>query len=175
MRFRVFISAIAVLAAVMLPPAAYGQGRRPPGGPRVARPKPRPPGRTVLDRLERMSPEQRDRVLSNLPPERRKRVEEQLEQFHQLPPAERERLRDRLQRFRQLPPERQAAARKLFGRFGELPQDRRPLVAEEFRSLRQMEEADRRARVNSDEFRSRFSPAEQQLLQDFCNLLAPPP
>lgn len=163
-----------LVAALMAAPATEPQVRRPGAGPRVVRPPLRPPGKTVLDRLEKMSPEQRERVLSKLPPERRKKVEEGLERFHQLPPSEQERLRNRLERFDQLPPERQAAARRLFARFNQLPEERRQLLREEFQLLRKLEDQDRRARINSDEIRSRFTLAEQQLLQDFSNLLVPP-
>lgn len=172
---RGLAAAVALLAAaLMAAPSLEAQVRRPGAGPRVTRPPLRPPGKTVLDRLEKMTPEQRSRVLSKLPPERRKKVEEGLERFHQLPPSEQDQLRDRLERFGQLPPERQAAARRLFARFNQLPEERRQLLGEEFRVLRQMEDQDRRARINDDEFRSRFTLAEQQLLQDFSNLLVPP-
>jgi hypothetical protein len=174
MRVRGAISAVGLLAALTVAPAAALQVRRPPPGPRVVRPPMRPPGKTIIDRLEKMAPAERDRVLSKLPPERRKKVEEGLQRFRQLPPSERENLGNRLERFGQLPPERQAAARRLFARFNLLPEDRKPLVGEEFQLLRQLEEADRRARLNRDEFRSRFTLAEQQLLHDFAKLLEPP-
>ncbi len=171
---RGLTSAVGLLAAVLAAaPAAEVQVRRPGAGPRVARPPLRPPGKTVLERLEKMTPEQRNRVLSKLPPERRKKVEEGLERFHQLPPSEQAQLRNRLERFDQLPPERQAAARRLFARFNQLPEDRRQLLGEEFRLLRNLDDPDRRARINSDEVRSRFTLAEQQLLQDFVGLLVP--
>jgi hypothetical protein len=171
---RRLVSALGLAAALVAAPALEAQARRPGAGPRVVRPPLRPPGKTVLDRLEKMTPEQRSRVLSKLPPERRKRIEEGLERFHQLPPSEQEQLRNRLERFDQLPPERQIAARRLFARFNQLPEERRQLVSEEFRRLRQMENQDRRAHINSDEVRSRFTLAEQQLLQDFAQLLVPP-
>jgi len=174
MKLRGLISTVGLLGVLVATPPGTAQVRRPGQGPRAVRPPARPPGKTVLDRLEKMTPEERSRVLGKLPPERRKKVEEGLERFHQLPPSEQEQLRNRLERFGQLPPERQVAARRLFARFNQLPEDRRSLVGEEFRLLRQMDETDRRARINSDEFRSRFTLAEQQLLQDFSNLLAPP-
>jgi len=155
-------------------PVAMGQARRPVPAPKAVRPPKIPPGAAILERLERMTPEERRRVLNRLPPERRKRVEEGLESFRQLPPSEQERLRNRLERFGELPPERQAAARRLWARFNQLAEDRKPLVGEEFRVLRQLDDTDRRARINGDEFRSRFTLGEQQLLQDLSILLASP-
>lgn len=173
MRFRMSILAVwALLAAFLLAPAVLAQPRRNPAGPRAGRPL--GPGPAVMDRIERMTPEERRRVLDRLPPERRKLVEERLKQFSQLPPEERARLRRRLDRFAQLPPQQQEAARMLFGRFNRLPEARRNLLAGEFQRLRQMEEAGRRARINSDEFRSKYTQAEQQLLQDLSKLAAAP-
>jgi len=162
----------ALLLALALVLPGLGQPRRGPGPApgRAAAPR---AGR-ALDRLNRMPPEQRRRLLENLPPERRKRVEEQLEQYNRLPPQEREQLREQLERFRHLPPERQEAARRLFRRFNGFPEDRRTLLREEFGYLRELDPADRRGRINSDEFRSKYTLAEQQLLQDYSNLLLPP-
>lgn len=177
MRFLGSISAAGILAALVLAAPGECQLRRKPPAQRPLRPPvlPPPPGLAIIDRLERMTPEERDRALSKLPPERRKRVEERLAEFDSLPPAERERLRNRLETFTQLPPERQDATRRLFARFNLLTQERRQVVREEFRRLLTMDEAGRRARIDSDESRSRFTPAEQQLLQDFSALLVPPP
>ena len=179
MRFRMSIPAVwALLAAFLLAPATWAQPRRNPAGPRAGRPSGPGarlgPGPAIMDRLERMTPEERRRVLDRLPPERKKLVEERLRQFNQLPPEERARLRQSLDRFGRLPPEQQEAARKLFSRFNRLPEDRRKLLAGEFRGLRQMAEAGRRARISSDEFRSRYTQAEQQLLQDLSKLAAAP-
>lgn len=151
-----------------------GQPRRGPAATSrlPGRPVPRTAGK-ALDRLNHMTPEQRRRMLQNLPPERRRRIEEQLDRYNSLPPEERESLRQRLDWFRGLPAERQEAARRLFRRFNSFPEDRRALLREEFRSLRELEPADRRARINSDEFRSKYTLAEQQLLQDYSNLLVP--
>ncbi|MEK7407779.1 MAG: DUF3106 domain-containing protein [Acidobacteriota bacterium] len=127
----------------------------------------------VLDRLNRMTPEERRRTLQNLPPDRRQRVEEQLERYNRLPAQEQQRLRLQLDRFRDWPPEQQEAVRRLFRRFNAFPEDRRALLKEEFRALNDLEPADRRARINSDEFRSRYTLAEQQFLQDYASLLLP--
>ena len=177
MRFLGSISAAGILAGLLLAGPGECQVRGRPPAQRPLRPplRPPPPGLAMIDRLDRMSPEERERALSKLPPERRKRVEERLAQFDSLPPAERERLRNRLEMFAQLPPERQAGARRLFARFNLLPQERRQLLLEEFRRLRTLDEAARRARIDSDESRSRFTLAEQQLLEDFSAILVPPP
>jgi len=68
-------------------------------------------GPTVLDRLEQMSPAERQRVLDRLPPERRSRLEERLAAYDRLPPDERERLRRQYERFNSLSPEQQRFAK----------------------------------------------------------------
>ncbi len=153
-------------------PAAE-QPRRPGYAPRIGRPSAARAGK-ALDRLNRMTPEQRRRILENLPPDRRKRVEQRLDQFNSLPVQERQKLREQLERFRDLPPERQEAARRLFRKFNSFPEDRRLLLKEEFRVLQELDPAERGERINSDEFRSKYTLAEQQLLQDYSNLISPP-
>jgi hypothetical protein len=74
-----------------------------------------------------------------------------------------------------LPPEQQTHARELFRQFNSLPEDRRPIVRREYEQLRSMSEAERNERVNSEEFRGRFNPAEQQMLQDLSRTFGKAP
>jgi hypothetical protein len=166
-RISVFVFA-AVFVGVLLAPSALGQGRRGPRG------RPAPPPERIFERLNRMSPEQRERMLRNLPPERRKIVEERLREYNGLSPEQRKRLRRRFEQFQTMPEEKQEAARKIFGGFRELPPDRRRLLQEEFRNLRRMDEAGRRARIESEEFQNKFTPVERQLVEEFSvTVLAP--
>jgi hypothetical protein len=123
---------------------------------------------TPLERWNRLTPEQRQRVLAQMPPERRREFQQKLQQYRSLPPEERQQLRERYQTFSQLPPEQQNHARELFRQFNSLPEDRRPIVRQEYEQLRSMSESERSARLESDAFRSRFNPAEQQMLQDLA-------
>ena len=111
--------------------------------------------------------EQRDR----LPPERRQKIEEQLERYQSLTPEQREQLRFRAQMFNQLPPEKQDEARRLFRQFNQLPPDRQAPLREEFRALRGMSEADRAARFESEEFRGKFDNREQRFLRALSGLM----
>ena len=63
--------------------------------------------------------------------------------------------------------------RRGLSQFATLPADRQGTVRQEFESLRAMPEADRRSRMNSDEFRNKYNPREQQFLRDFSGLLSP--
>ncbi len=82
-------------------------------------------------------------------------------------------MRSRLQAFNQLPPEKQNQTRRLFRQFGELPQERQEPVLKEFENLRVLPEAERRARINSDEFRNKYNSHEQRILGDLSGLLSP--
>ena len=132
-----------------------------------------PPGngknkRTIIDRWNRMSPEEQQKFLAKFPPDKRKQVEAQLNRFKNLPPEE----RSRPQTFSQLPPEKQNQARRAWAQFGKLPKDRQPLLRDEFENLRTMPEAERNARINSDEFRNKYNANEQGILRDFSGVLS---
>jgi Protein of unknown function (DUF3106) len=155
-------AAISIILAASL--AAQPAGRVAPG-PRV--------GPAIIERWSRMTPQQRDRALAKLPPERRRKIEEQLDRYQSLSPEQRDQLRFRAELFNRLPPERQDIARRLFRQFNQLPADRQALLRDEFNSLRAMPEADRRARVQSDDFSSRYNNREQMFLRQFSRLLSP--
>lgn len=158
---------VAVLAALIAPclvaPSIAAQNNAPPR-----------PRATILDRLERMSPEERRKALAQLPPERRKRIEQRLNRYESLSPARREQIRRQYDRFRQLPPEKQEAARQLFRKFNNLPLERRRALRQEARRLNWMTESERRARLNSPEFHRRYSAEEQRMVQDLFDLSAEP-
>ncbi|MCU1275819.1 MAG: hypothetical protein JWO48_3250 [Bryobacterales bacterium] len=147
----------------------------------LAKPSPKAPAasgalrkkneRTPVDRFNRMSPEQRQQALEKLPPERRKKIEDQLNQYNSLTPEQRRQLRSRYQAFNQFPPEKQNQARRLFRQFGELPPARQGPIRQEFENLRTMPDAERRARMNSDEFRNKYDSHEQKFLSDLSGLL----
>ena len=122
---------------------------------------------TAVDRFNRMTPEQRQKALDRLPPERRQKLEQRLDQYNHLTPE----MRSRLRAFDQLPPEKQNQARRLFRQFGELPPERQAPLRKEFENLRGMSDADRRARMNSDEFRSTYNSHEQRMLGDLSGML----
>ena len=176
-------AAISVLAAICLVRIADAQHvTRPPAKPpsnRPARPQPPPerpeanheigPGAASnLEKLLKLSPEQRNKALSSLPPGRRAQIEKRLNDYQQMPERERVRALDRLRRMQSLPPQKQAQVRASSKRFLELPQPRHGLVQKQLNQLRPLSDSDRRAVMNSEEFRSKYTPAEQQMIEDIC-------
>lgn len=127
-----------------------------------------------LERWNRMTPEERRTALAKLPPERRRELQEKLRQYRNLPPEQREQLGERYKAFSQLPPEQQNRARELFRQFNSLPEDRRPMVKQEYEQLRSMPESERNERMNSEAFRSRYTPSEQQMLRDLSQTFGSP-
>ncbi|HEY1204677.1 MAG: DUF3106 domain-containing protein [Bryobacteraceae bacterium] len=151
----------APVAAQEAPPDELDRLEEPPplaGAPRALA------GPTVLDRLEALSPEQRQRLLATLPPERRQRIEARLKAYESLPQAERDRLRRQYDKFRALTPEQKETSRRLFRRFMELPPGRRQVLRQEANRLSQIPWPQRQARIASPDFQRRFTPEERQIL-----------
>jgi hypothetical protein len=163
-------------AILMLALAGALAAQRAPG-PRPGMGRPAQPGGMIsaIDRWNSMSPEQRERALAKLPPERQQRIREQLARFNSLPASEQQRLRERYQRFAALPPAKQDLVRLRLRQFNAIPPERRQVLAREMRQLRNMPQEDRSARIASEDFRSRYSPDERQMLQDLSENLGPLP
>src|SRR5437763_6897233 len=154
------------LAASLL--GQHTMGHAPPKGPAAGPVGQGKNKRTIIDRWNRMSPEEQQKFLAKFQPDKRKQVEARLNRYKNLPPEE----RSRPQTFSQLPPEKQNQARRAWAQFGKLPKDRQPLLRDEFENLRTMPEAERNARINSDEFRNKYNANEQHILLDFSSVLS---
>lgn len=143
-------------------PRANGNGK--------ARKAPPQLGPAPLEQLRRMSPEDRQRFLNSLPPGRRQRLQERLNQYDQLPAQQRQRLQRTYEKFQQLPPQRQEEMRQGFRGFSQLAPDRRQALREEMRNLRSMTPAERRKRINSREYQQQYSPEERGIIDQMTQL-----
>jgi phage-related protein len=132
------------------------------------------PGIVNLQRLARMSPEERQKALANLPPARQQALMRQLQNFQQLPPAARQREVQQAEKLQSLPPQRRSQVRQSLVQFRDLPVERKAAISSELDRLNAMPEEDRRARMNSEEFRNRYSPAEQQMMSNISEVMPPP-
>ncbi len=162
------LSLIAIFAVTLCAPSAGAQIRR--GAPGKAG---KGKQTKMLDRFSNMSPEEQQRVLNNLPPERRKLVERNLERYNRLPDDQKKKLHDQFEDFRELPPEQQRAARKVFQEMRNLDPERRFEVRRTAVRLRNLPEEDRRARMNSEAFKKRYNEEEQRIINDLITLLPP--
>jgi hypothetical protein len=158
-----------------------GEGRRGAKGPKgkswgargeKGRSRGAPPAFRMLERLNSMTPEQREQVLSSLPPPRRAQLERRLEQYNQMPLETRERLQRRWERLQEITPQERQQLRGAFRQFRQLAPERRTAVRREMNRLSAMEPARRKAELNSRDFRQRFSPGEQRILERMEDLLA---
>jgi polyhydroxyalkanoate synthesis regulator phasin len=167
---RVRFTIIVLFVAAMSVPA-WAQKKGPlMRGSRIVRPNPkRAPN--LLDRMRKMSPDERRRMMEDLPQDRKKAIEEGLERYDQMSPDERRKLGHQYELFQQMSQERREQLRRFYRRFNDLEEERRPLVREEFQSLQAMTAEQRRSRINSDEFRNKYTGAEQQLLSDMGKAL----
>jgi TolA-binding protein len=104
----------------------------------------------AVERLLQMSPEDRERALSQLTPERRQQLEQRLDRLQQLSPDQRQRLQDVYPAFLNLRPARQQALRQ------------------EIQELRQMRPALRKDRLNGDA--RDFSPEEMDILRQVTGI-----
>ena len=170
-----YLSAVLLLGAAGV---ASGADKHPAPAKPAAPPPPPPAQRgkqppTIVDRWNRMSPEEQQKQLAKLPPERRKRVEEQLKQYKNMTPEERRQYRSQMEMFSQFPPARQQQVNRLSRQFSQMPKDRQTMMTGEFDKLRGMSDAQRGARINSDEFRNKYNANEQKFLGDMSGLLPP--
>jgi hypothetical protein len=138
------------------------------------------PPHLVMERLSRMTPEERDRLLANMSPKRRMLLEDRLGKYTRMPTEAKQRLREEYDSFHQLPPEKQDEVRKLYKQFSELPDDRRRTLRRELVRLRNMPEQRRAGRMQSERFQSEYSESERALLTNLVEILArhpsqPPP
>jgi len=130
-----------------------------------------------IERLLRLPPEQRSRVMrenprfQSLPPAQRRRIENRIQRLSQLPPRQRQQALERLRLFDQLPPERQTQARSVYRRWQRIPGPRRAELLEEFDGIRDAERQARQQRFDSEEFQKRYSEQERGVLKDLADLL----
>lgn len=129
----------------------------------------------MVERFNNMSPEQQDRALKKLPPERREEMERNLNRYRELDPKQKERLRKQFESFQQLPPERQALARKTFREMNQLPHERKVAVRRAVASLRKLSEDERKERLSEEGFKQRFSSDELRIVEELSSLPPPKP
>jgi len=155
---------------------------RPRAAPAAARPKgalraagghklnnPLNPGQRFLQ----MTPEEQERVMERANQQQQERMRAALERYNSLPPAARERLFRQYQLLKDLPLGQQALVSRQFQGFNQLPDDRRWPVGQELIRLHRMPPEKRAARLESEDFVARYSPAERQILRDLSLNLPP--
>jgi hypothetical protein len=72
-----------------------------------------------------------------------------------------------------LPPAQQALVTRQMNAFNKLPDDRQEPMRDELRTLLRMSPAARESRFAGEDFKSKYSPDEQQMLRDLAWNLPP--
>jgi hypothetical protein len=126
-----------------------------------------------LQRFLRMTPEEQERVIEKAPAAEQARMREAIDRFNRMPPAARARIFRLSEELSSLPPAQQALVTRQMNAFNKLPDERRELAGGELRALLRMSPAARESRFASEEFKTRYSPEEQQMLRDLAWNLPP--
>ncbi|MCC6585623.1 MAG: DUF3106 domain-containing protein [Bryobacterales bacterium] len=124
----------------------------------------------MVERLNGMSPEERQHTLDKVPPERRAQLERALERYQKLSPDQRNRLSQQFRGFQQLPPEQREGIRQAFRQLSNLAPERRRAVRREIGKLRGLTLEERQERLDSDETKQSFSSAERVILSRLAAL-----
>jgi hypothetical protein len=134
-----------------------------------------------------LPPSEQERALQNdphfrsLPPAQQRRLRQQLRYFASLPPQEQQHVLQLMDRmgsrkftWQRLTPEQQQRVQQIHNQLMQLPPDRQRVVRSAIRDLRAMPPAQRDQVIDSDRFRSTFSPQELGILREVTRLpLAP--
>ncbi len=130
-----------------------------------------PTGEEILGTLSRMTPEQRERALADLPQARRDQIEERIRNFQKLTPEQQSRQLEQLRKFDSLSPDRQKDVRISMQERSRLPDDRKKAVNDELRRITALPDKDRKSYMKSEDFRSRFSSSEQKMIRNLSEVL----
>ena len=124
---------------------------------------------------------QNDPHFRSLPPAQQRRLRQQLRYFSSLPPQEQQhvlqlmdRMGNRGRVWNGLTPEQRQRVQQIHNQILQLPPDRQRMVRSTIRDLRAMPPAQREQVIDSERFRSTFSPQELGILREVTRLpLAP--
>jgi hypothetical protein len=130
------------------------------GAPKASLPNPDNP----IDRLLRMTPEQRERAIEKFPPQQQANFRKRFENFDKQTAAQKQRQLEHLDEFWSLPPDKQKLVRDQINAFKTLPEDRLAIVKQAYVRLSRSTPEERETILARPQFRSRFTPAELQIL-----------
>jgi len=108
---------------------------------------------------------EQDPQFKQLDPQRQEHLVEQLRKFHDMPPEQQQRILQRIETFEHLTPEQQARTRRLYHTFRQLPD-----LKQAFAELKNKSPEERQQLIDSDGYRSKFSPLELDILRDAAGL-----
>jgi transposase len=87
-----------------------------------------------------------------------------------MPPAQQNRVLTRQELLNSLPPQRQNQVRRSVQQYLNMPEERKAVVNQEIQRMAPMSDEDRRAHMNGEEFRNRYSANEQQMMGNLMEI-----
>ncbi|HXY16037.1 MAG TPA: DUF3106 domain-containing protein [Terriglobales bacterium] len=146
----------------------------------IARPQNQGHAGEWLRQHRNLPPEQQRKALESdprfraLPPQRQQQLQNGLQRFNSMPVQQQDRMLRRMEIWEHLTPQQKQQARQLHQQMQQLPPDRRQAVRNAVQSLRAMPPEARQRTIDSDAYRSHFSPQELEMLNNASRLpLAP--
>jgi hypothetical protein len=149
------------------PPPAGARGGRQMGAPIINPANP-------VTRLLKASPEERERAMEKLPPAMQEQFRAQFKRFDSLTPQQQQLQLKWVEHYSALPADQQVVIRQQFQALAKLPQDRRQPIGATLRRLAGMPDDQRRKVLESEDFKSQFSPEEQKIISDLSVVMLPP-
>lgn len=139
----------------------------PKAGPRMTNPN------SEAARLYRANPEQRERALEKLPRNLQQRIRRELEWFDNLPKDQQQTVLKRSERLAALSPEQQRAFTDQLRSLNRLEPERRRMVSQALMRLQRESDEQRKVILGREQFRSRFSAEELQIITDLAAVMLP--
>jgi hypothetical protein len=127
-----------------------------------------------LEKLLEMKPEDRDKFLQNLAPQRRENLQRRLGEIEKMAPARKTRVLTRLEMLNSLAPQKRQQVRRAVQQFEAMPADRKAAIGRELQQMAPMPDEQRREHMNSEEFRNRYSVTEQQMMSNLSEVTPVP-
>jgi hypothetical protein len=125
-------------------------------------------------RLYRATPEQRERALEKIPSRLQDRMRKELQRFDSAPKDQQEIMIRRAEALAALPSEKQTAFIQQMQAMNRLDPDRNRAVRQALMRLQRVPDDQRQTMLGSEEFRSRFSAEELQIITDLVAVMLPP-
>ncbi len=133
-----------------------------------------------LRKYKDVPPQQQEKALENDPefrhlsPERQQKLRDRLQRFNNLPPQQQQRVLSRMETWEHLTPEQKQQARQVAAQLHSLPEARRAMLRNAINELREVPPGQREQMIDSDRFKSQFTPEELGILHSVDQLpLAP--
>jgi hypothetical protein len=134
-----------------------------------------------LRKYKDLPPEQQQKALESDPQfqhlsaERQQKLQERLQRFNSLPPQQQQRVLSRMETWEHLTPAQKDEARRLHTQLQSLPSQRRAMLRQAVNELRAVPPDQRDQLIDSDRYKSQYTPEERNILHGVNQLpLAPP-